>query len=89
MDDQSIETPNNTNNINNHTLYLNNINITTHNVQGLNDKLKLQLWLEYCNENNYHIISMTETKLAESTSSNFSLRNPYYYIYISNCDQKT
>src|SRR5437868_11248918 len=32
---------------------------------------------------------MTETKLAESISSNLSLQNPYYYIYTSNCDQTT
>ena len=32
---------------------------------------------------------MTETKLAEFTSSNLSLQNPYYYIYTANCDQTT
>ena len=43
IDDYSTEVPTNINNSNNNILYLNNINITTYNVQGLNDKLKLQL----------------------------------------------
>ena len=50
---------------------LDNLTITTHNVQGINDKLKLQTWLEYCYRNNYNIISMTETKLADFTNTKF------------------
>lgn len=34
----------------------------THNVQGLGVNIKFQQWLEYCNEQKAHIISMTETK---------------------------
>ena len=64
---------------------LDNLTITTHNVQGINDKLKLQTWLEHCYRNNYNIISMTETKLADSTHTKFQLANPYYNVYTSNC----
>jgi hypothetical protein len=64
---------------------LENIKILTHNIQGANDKLKMQIWLEFCYKNNYNIVSMTETKLAESTYSKFKLSNPYYDIYTSNC----
>lgn len=65
------------------------IKIVTHNVQGLNDKLKMQIWLEFCYKNEYTIISMTETKLAESTQTKFKLSNPYYNIYTSNCTIET
>ena len=58
------------------------INIVTHNAQGLTDSLKLQIWLEFCAKNNYHIIFITETKLKDSASA--SLTNPYYNIYTSN-----
>ena len=64
---------------------INNIKITTHNVQGINDKLKLQLFLEHCYKKNYTIISMTKTKLAESTYTKLKLVNPYYEVYTSNC----
>ena len=67
---------------------LDNIKILTHNIQGANDKLKMQIWLEYCHKNNFNIISMTETKLAESTHTKFKLSNPYYNIYTSNCTSK-
>ena len=63
---------------------LENIKILTHNIQGANDKLKMQIWLEFCYKNDYNIVSMTETKLAESTYSKFKLSNPYYDIYTSN-----
>jgi len=65
---------------------LNSINIITHNVQGLNNPLKLQTFLEFCNNNSYHLISMTETKIAESQNSHYQLSNPYYQIYTSNCN---
>jgi exonuclease III len=58
------------------------INIATHNVRGINDILKMQTWIEYCIEFNLHIISITETKLKESTTK--SLTNPLYKIYTSN-----
>ena len=50
---------------------LDNLTITTNNVQGINDKLKLQTWLEHCYRNNYNIISMTEMKLANFTNTKF------------------
>src|SRR5437868_14140290 len=65
-----------------------NIHICTHNVQGLNDKLKLQIWLEFCHESQFHIISMTETKIAKSTFSTLSLNNPYYCIFTANSNEK-
>src|SRR6185295_6321542 len=58
------------------------INITTHNIRGINNILKMQNWIEYCVESNLHIISITETKLKESTTK--SLTNPLYKIYTSN-----
>ena len=42
------------------------IKIATHNIQGLNNITKQQLWTEYCHNNNYDIISITETKLSEN-----------------------
>ena len=65
---------------------LNSINIITYNVQGLNNLLKLQTFLEFCNNNSYHLISMTETKIAEFNNSHYQLSNLYYQIYISNCN---
>ena len=59
----------------------------THNVQGLNNDLKLRLWIEYCNEQNLYIISMTETKLAKTDSTQIRLFNPYFQIYTSNCTE--
>src|SRR5437868_7430996 len=66
---------------------LNKLTIATHNVQGLNDPLKFQTWIEYCNEKNYNIISMTETKIAESKYNKLQFTNPYYHIYTSNCNK--
>ena len=57
---------------------LDSINIITHNTQGLNCRLKFQRWIEYCYDNQYHIISMTETKWAQSTYTNLRTANPYY-----------
>jgi endonuclease/exonuclease/phosphatase family metal-dependent hydrolase len=62
------------------------LNIVTHNVQGLNEPLKLQIWLEYCAKNNYHIISITETKFKNSSIS--TLSNLLYKIYTSNFEPK-
>ena len=58
------------------------INLVTHNVRGFNNYIKRQQWITYCLQKNFHIISITETKLKES--SQISLTNPYYKIYTSN-----
>ena len=88
-DSLSVQFNNNdTNNISDQTLdnlFINindHLNLITHNVQGLNEPLKLQIWLEHCAKNNYHIISITETKFKNSSLSNLS--NPLYKIYTSN-----
>ena len=59
-----------------------NINILTHNVQGLNNLIKLQNWLTYCAKKNIYIASITETKLKHSSKT--YLTNPIYKIYSSN-----
>ena len=79
---------NNKNN-NNNIQTTNNLNIITHNVQGLNNRLKLQIWLEFCHKSQYHIISMTETKIVKLAYSEFILSNSYYKIYIANCNSTT
>ena len=66
---------------------LNKLTIATHNIQGLNDPLKFQTWIEYCNKKNYNIISMIETKIAESKYNKLQFTNPYYHIYTSNCNK--
>ena len=80
---------NNQNKDNQNDLTLQPLQIATHNVQGLNNNLKLKLWLEYCNQKQFHIISITETKLAQSSSSLLRLSNPLYKIYTSNCNQES
>jgi len=65
------------------------LKIITHNVQGINTKLKFQLWLEKVAELGAHIISMTETKLPESTTPRSSLSNPLYTIFTANNDNST
>ena len=64
----------------------NQLNIATHNAQGLTDPLKFQIWLEFCTKNDYHIILITETKLKNSTSA--FLINPTYKLYTSNFSPK-
>src|SRR5207249_12335151 len=64
-----------------HNTNLDSINITTHNVQGLNCRLKFQRWMEHYYDNHYHIISMTETKWAQSTYTNLMTANQYYKIF--------
>src|SRR5438105_13181871 len=87
QNDKNPNTPTHTLQLNQyHIDSLNSINIATHNVQGLNNSLKLQTLLEFCNNNNYHLISMTETKIVESNNSHYQLSN--YQIYISNCNLK-
>jgi len=58
------------------------INLTTHNIRGLNNTLKMQNWIEHCVESDLYIISITETKLRDSATK--SLTNSYYKIYTSN-----
>jgi len=58
------------------------INFATHNIRGFNNLIKRQQWITYCLQNNLHIISITETKLKES--SQLSLTNPIYNIFTSN-----
>jgi len=60
----------------------NHINITTHNIRGMSQPLKIQNWFEYCAKSNFHIIAVTETKLTNNRTKNLS--NPLYHIYSSN-----
>src|SRR5260363_188236 len=68
--------------------FLDRIHIGTHNVQGINVALKYRNWIEFCNENEIHIMSMTETKIAESSNYKFHLANPYYEIYTANSNEE-
>ncbi|CAG8844097.1 40542_t:CDS:1, partial [Gigaspora margarita] len=65
------------------------LKIITYNVQGLGVNIKFQQWLEYCNKQKAHIISMIETKWPEFTTPYISLTNSLYKIYIANCDAET
>src|SRR6185437_6552690 len=58
------------------------INITVLNVQGLSNRTKFQTWLTYCNEENIHIIAMSETKLKQDNK--YVLSNSLYKIFMSN-----
>ena len=58
------------------------INFATHNIRGFNNQIKRQQWITYCLQENLHIISITETKLKES--SQLSLTNSAYKIFTSN-----
>ncbi|CAG8571391.1 44163_t:CDS:10 [Gigaspora margarita] len=51
----------------------------------VNDNLKLRNWLEFCDEQDYHVIAMQETKLKAKDNTKMKLANPYYGIYYSNC----
>jgi ribonuclease HI/endonuclease/exonuclease/phosphatase family metal-dependent hydrolase len=57
------------------------LNIATHNVQGYNTLTKRQLWEEYCLENNLHITSITETKIALNKSNKFFNTNNFTYYW--------
>ncbi|CAG8677942.1 6725_t:CDS:2 [Gigaspora margarita] len=61
----------------------------THNIQGLSVNINFQQWLEYCNEQKAHIISITETKWPESTILYILLTNSLYKIYTMKCNAKT
>ena len=58
------------------------INFATHNIRGFNNQIKRQQWITYCLQENLYIISITETKLKES--SQLSLTNSAYKIFTSN-----
>lgn len=62
--------------------------LATHNIQGMNDNIKFQQWIEFCKDNQLDIISITETKLAQSSFIMNSLTNSYYKIYTSNSTTK-
>ncbi|CAG8669502.1 4906_t:CDS:2 [Dentiscutata erythropus] len=62
------------------------IRIINHNVQGFNNDIKLQEYLEYCYKEEIQIIIMTETKLPQSTASRKALSNSLYKIYTANND---
>jgi len=68
--------------------FLDRLHIGTHNVQGINVALKYRNWIEYCNKNEIHIISMTETKIAESSNYKLYLANPYYDVYTANSNDE-
>src|SRR6185437_109942 len=61
------------------------LNLAMHNVRGINLNLKQQLWMDFCHEENYHIISWTETKLTATQYEKILKRRPFYIIYTSNC----
>jgi exonuclease III len=65
-------------------LYTTSLILTTHNIQGMNDNIKFQQWIEFCKDNQLDIVSITETKLAQSTFLAYSLENLYYKVYTSN-----
>src|SRR5260363_162272 len=70
-------------------ILLDRLHILMHNTQGLNDALKYRNWIEKCYENNFHIIGMTETKIAESSNHKLYLANPYYNVYTANSNKET
>lgn len=57
------------------------LNLATHNVRGINNLTKLQLWIDFCLEEKLHIVGITETKLKNNPQA---LTNPHYKIYTSN-----
>lgn len=59
----------------------NGISIATHNIQGANNHLKLQNWIEHCYESNLHIITLTETKFTDRNSNH---TNPLYFFFYVN-----
>ena len=65
-----------------HTQYY--LTIATHNIQGYNNITKRELWLDYCISQQFDIISLTETKLAQSQYINLTLHNNNYKCFMSN-----
>jgi len=60
------------------------LTIATHNIQGYNNITKRELWLDYCISQQFDIISLTETKLAQSQYTNLTLHNNDYKCFMSN-----
>ena len=56
------------------------INIVSHNVRGLNNITKKQLWEDFCITNNFNIISLTETKLTDFKTKFFNTNHFTYYL---------
>ena len=83
----SLNTHHHANNNLNPIKHNDSINIATHNVQGINNKLKWETWLEFCVRENLHIVSLTETKLPEGSATKLKLLNPYYKIFTANCTE--
>jgi len=61
-----------------------NLNLATYNIQGFNNPEKKFLMEKYCLQNNLHIISLTETKIAETKNKKFYNNHQFSY-YWSNC----
>jgi exonuclease III len=59
------------------------LSICTHNVRGLNQDLKKQVWEQYCLENNLNIISLTETKLSNEYLTTKPHKTPHYTYFWS------
>src|SRR5205085_12259050 len=64
--------------------HTNSLIIGTHNILGMNDSIKFQQWIEFCNANSLDIISITETKLVQSKFTKHTLNNPYYQVFTPN-----
>ena len=60
------------------------LTIATHNIQGYNNITKRQLWIDYCISQQFDIISLTETKLAHSQYTHYTLHNNNYKCFMSN-----
>ncbi|CAG8808222.1 954_t:CDS:2, partial [Gigaspora rosea] len=60
----------------------NELNIVTHNIRGMSKLGKIHDWIDYCEESNFHIIALTETKLTTIRAAN--LTNPLYSFFTSN-----
>ena len=58
------------------------INIASHNIRELNNNVKLQQWIIYCSQKNLHIVTISETKLKDSSQA--LLTNPIYKFFTSN-----
>src|SRR5260364_430447 len=56
--------------------------ICTHNIRGLNQNLKTQVWEQFCLTNNLNIISLTETKLSKEA---FKPNKTLHYTYFWSC----
>src|SRR5947199_7692344 len=69
-----------------HPLKNNNtsILIATHNIQGMNNITKFQQWIQFCHDSQIDIISITETKLANSTHNKLKFSNSHYKLFFAN-----